>query len=321
MAGTKTLTKKKRMRNVNNAAYLFILPFVVVFLIFNVYPVLRTLQFSLFDYKGFGDLDTFVGIKNYLRVFKDKYFWIALGNTLRIWIPNIVLQLGLAFLLTIIFSDMKYRIKGLAVFRAVYYLPNIIAATSIAFLFQTLLDWRYGSVNIGLRSIGLVKGTPVDWLGSGTNMFTTPWGSTWYWAPLVIGIISAWQWFGNSFIMLMAGVQGINKDYFEAAAIDGAGRWKQFTKITLPLLKPIMLYVSITSFIGGLQMFDLPFLIGTVNGNPHGSTQTMIMYLYKFGFATRPKQVGYASAIAYVIFLLILIVSIIQFKFMGSKED
>lgn len=329
MAGTKTLNKKKKMRNVNNVAYLFIIPFVVVFLIFNVYPVVRTLQFSFFDYKGFGDLDNFVGFKNYLRVFKDKYFWISLKNTLAIWVPNIVLQLGLAFLLTIIFSDMKYRIKGLSVFRAVYYLPNIIAATSIAFLFQTLLDWRYGSVNIGLRSLGLVKGTPIDWLGSGTNMFVVPdWvpkalggGEAVYWAPLVIGIICAWQWFGNSFIMLMAGVQGINKDYFEAAAIDGAGRWKQFTKITLPLLKPIMLYVSITSFIGGLQMFDLPFLIGTVNGNPHGTTQTMIMYLYKFGFATRPKQVGYASAIAYVVFLLILIVSIIQFKFMGSKED
>ncbi len=321
MAGTKTLTKKKKMRNVNNAAYLFILPFVIVFLIFNVYPVIRTLQFSFFDYKGFGDLDTFVGLKNFIRVFQDKYFWKALVNTLVIWVPNIVLQLSLAFLLTIIFSDMKYRIKGLAVFRAVYYLPNIIAATSIAFLFQTLLDWRYGSVNIGLRAIGLVKGTPIDWLGSGTVMANLPGGDKLYWAPFVIAIISAWQWFGNSFIMLMAGVQGINKDYFEAASIDGAGRWKQFTKITLPLLKPIMLYVSITSFIGGLQMFDLPFLMGTINGNPQGKTQTMIMYLYKFGFTTRPKQVGYASAIAYVIFFLILIVSVIQFKVMGNKED
>ena len=107
---------------------------------------------------------------------------------------------------------------------------------------------------------------------------------------------------------------------FEAASIDGAGRWTTFAKITMPLLKPIMLYVSITSFIGGLQMFDMPFLMGTVNGNPYGSTQTMIMYLYKFGFATRPKQVGYASAIAYVIFFLILIVSLIQFKVMGRED-
>ncbi len=319
MAQTKKLNQKKKMRNVNNAAYAFIAPFVIVFLIFSVYPVLRTLQISFTNYKGFGEMD-FAGLKNYARVLQDKFFWTSLKNTLVIWIPNIILQLGLAFLLTIIFSDMKYRIKGLAVFRAVYYLPNIIAATSIAYLFQTLLDWRYGSINIGLRAIGLVPGKPIDWLGTETY-WSWPWSDQRnYLAPLVLAVISAWQWFGNSFIMLMAGVQGINKDYFEAAAIDGAGRWKRFTKITLPLLKPIMLYVSITSFIGGLQMFDLPFLMGTVNGNPQGQTQTMIMYLYKFGFATRPKQVGYASAIAYVIFLLILIVSIIQFKTMG-KED
>ena len=307
MAATKTLNQKKKMRNVNNTAYLMVLPFVIVFLIFNVYPVLRTLQISFTNYKGYGDME-FAGFANYVRVFKDKYFWKALGNTLKIWIPNIILQLGLAFLLTIVFSDMKYRIKGLAVFRAVYYLPNIIASTSIAFLFQTLLDWRYGSINIALRQLGIVKGMPINWLGSAAI------------APFVISVISAWQWFGNSFIMLMAGVQGINKDYFEAASIDGAGRWTTFAKITMPLLKPIMLYVSITSFIGGLQMFDMPFLMGTVNGNPYGSTQTMIMYLYKFGFATRPKQVGYASAIAYVIFFLILIVSVVQFKVMGQED-
>lgn len=306
MAETMTKTKKTRKRNYNNMAYLFVLPFVVVFLIFSVYPVLRTLQLSFANYKGFGDIE-YNGIANYLRVFKDKYFWRALWNTIRMWGVNIVLQLGLAFVLTIIFSDIKYKIKGLPFFRAVYYLPGIISATSIAFLFKTLLDWRFGTVNQILQKVGVRN--PIDWLGQSST------------APLVISLIQTWMWFGNSFIMLMAGVQGINNDYFEAAAIDGAGRWKRFTKITLPLLKPIMLYVTITSLIGGLQLFDLPFLMFTVNGDPYGSTQTAIMYLYKFGFATRPKQVGYASAIAYVLFLLILIISIIQFKVMNKKED
>ena len=306
MAETMTKTKKTRKRNYNNMAYLFVLPFVVVFLIFSVYPVFRTLQLSFANYKGFGDIE-YNGIANYLRVFKDKYFWKALWNTIRMWGVNIVLQLGLAFLLTIIFSDIKYKIKGLPFFRAVYYLPGIISATSIAFLFKTLLDWRFGTVNQILAKVGVKN--PIDWLGQSST------------APLVISLIQTWMWFGNSFIMLMAGVQGINNDYFEAAAIDGAGRWKRFTKITLPLLKPIMLYVTITSLIGGLQLFDLPFLMFTVNGDPYGSTQTAIMYLYKFGFATRPKQVGYASAIAYVLFLLILIISIIQFKVMNKKED
>lgn len=305
---TKTIdeTKKGRKRNVNNIAYLFVLPFVIVFLVFSVFPVLRTLQLSFTDYPGYGELN-FTGITNYLRVFKDKYFWKALGHTLNIWIPNIVLQLGLAFLLTIIFSDMKFRIKGLGIFRAVFYLPQLIAATSVAFLFKTLLDWRYGTFNQILMKLGLCS-QPIDWLGKTST------------APYAVSVISAWMWFGSSFIMLMAGVQGISKDYFEAAAIDGAGRWTIFGKITLPLLKPILLYVSITSLIGGLQMFDLPFLmLGGTKGDPHGSTQTMVMYMYKFGFETH--QVGYASAIAYVLFLLVLIVSLIQFKVMNRKED
>lgn len=298
---------RKKKRDLNKTGYICVAPFVIIFLIFNVYPVLRTLYLSFTDYKGFGEA-AFTGLQNYVRVITDKFFWRDLWNTVKIWSVNIVLQLGLAFLLTIIFSDIKYKVKGLGIYRALYYLPNLIAATSVAFLFKTLLDWRYGTVNQILSSAGLVKGEPINWLGSTVT------------APFVISVIGAWMWFGNSFIMLMAGVQGISKDYFEAAAIDGAGRWKVFTKITLPLLKPIMLYVGITSLIGGLQMFDLPFLMcgGTI-GNPSGSTQTVVMYLYKFGFET--NQVGFASAIAYFLFMIILVVSAVQFKLLNSKKD
>lgn len=305
----KTDAVKPKKRNINNIAYLFVLPFVIVFLVFSVYPVLRTFYLSFTNYKGYGDA-VWTGIDNYARVIKDKFFWKDLGNTIRIWGVNIVLQLGLAFLLTIIFSDIKYKIRGLAIFRAVYYLPNLIAATSVAFLFKTLLDWKYGSFNQILMTLGITQ-QQVNWLGSTST------------APYVISVIGAWMWFGNSFIMLMAGVQGIPKDYFEAAAIDGAGRWKVFGKITLPLLRPIMLYVFITSLIGGLQLFDLPFLMNGVApgtaGEPSGSLQTVVMYLYKFGFETH--QVGYASAIAYTLFFIILIVSIIQFKTLGKEED
>ena len=290
-------------------AYLFVLPFVIVFLTFSVYPVFRTLYLSFTSYKGFGDAK-WAGLANYIRVFKDKFFWKALGNTVKIWGVNIILQLGLAFLLTVIFSDIKYKIRGLGIFRAMYYLPNLIAATSVAFLFKTLLDWKYGSFNQLLLTLGVAK-EQINWLGSTST------------APYVISVIGAWMWFGNSFIMLMAGVQGIPTDYFEAAAIDGAGRWKVFAKITIPLLRPIMLYVFVTSLIGGLQLFDLPFLMNGVApntaGEPSGCLQTAVMYLYKFGFETH--QVGYASAIAYTLFFIILIVSIIQFKTLGREED
>ncbi|RKI82950.1 sugar ABC transporter permease [bacterium 1xD42-87] len=305
----KTNVGKPKKRNLNRMAYLFVLPFVIVFLTFSVYPVFRTLYLSFTSYKGFGDAK-WAGLANYIRVFKDKFFWKALGNTVKIWGVNIILQLGLAFLLTVIFSDIKYKIRGLSVFRAVYYLPNLIAATSVAFLFKTLLDWKYGSFNQLLLTLGVAK-EQINWLGSTST------------APYVISVIGAWMWFGNSFIMLMAGVQGIPTDYFEAAAIDGAGRWKVFAKITIPLLRPIMLYVFVTSLIGGLQLFDLPFLMNGVApntaGEPSGCLQTAVMYLYKFGFETH--QVGYASAIAYTLFFIILIVSIIQFKTLGREED
>jgi len=303
----KQVVKRKKMRNVNLVAYPMITPFIVVFLIFSVYPVFRTLHLSFTSYKGYGEA-IWIGFDNYVRVIKDKYFWQAFYNTLNIWILNIVLQLGLAFALTIVFNDMKYRIRGLSIFRAVFYLPNLISCASVAFLFKTLLDWKFGTFNQVLMALHLVK-QPVNWLGEPSI------------APYTVSIINAWMWFGNSFLMLMAGVQGINKDYYEAASIDGAGRWKLFTKITLPLLKPIMIYVAITSLIGGLQMFDMPHLISQGNAAIHdGPLQTMVMYLYKFGF--QANQVGYGSAIAYALFLIILVVSVIQFRIMnGKKED
>jgi multiple sugar transport system permease protein len=298
------LAKKRKKKNINNIAYLFILPFAVVFLVFNVYPVLRTFYLSLTDYKGYG-VPNIVWFDNYLRAFKDKYFWQSIWNTIRIWGVNIILQLGLAMLLTIVFNDIKYKMKGLSIFRALFYLPNLIAATSISFLFKTLLDWRFGTLNQVLMNIGLIH-APINWLGQPES------------APYVVAVINAWMWFGNSFIMLMAGVQGIPKDYFEAAAIDGAGRWYTFRKITLPLLNPIMIYVFITSLIGGLQMFDMPHLISQGNAQIHdGVLQTTVMYLYKFGFTT--FQVGYAGAIAYLLFLIILSVSILL-RVINRKE-
>lgn len=311
MANVAVKKKKSKITAYNNWGYFFVLPFVIVFLIFSVYPVLRTLYLSFTDLKVLGDAN-WIGLKNYQRVVTDQFFWKALGNTVRIWGVNIVLQLGLAFLLMMVFSDVKYKMKGLRVYRVVYYLPNLIAATSIAFLFQTLLDWRFGSVNVVISQIYKLFGAtyvPIDWLGNPQLSGYT------------LAVIQSWMWFGNSFLMLMAGVQGISSDYFEAAAIDGAGRWTIFGKITLPLIKPIMMYVAITSLIGGLQLFDLPFLMISASSAAYKDVQTVMMYLYKFGFTTGSTQTGYASAVAYMLFLIILVVSLIQLKLFNRKED
>ena len=184
---------KNGLKKYDNVGYFFVLPFVIVFCIFSVYPVLRTLYFSFTNAKIAGvGVTSWVWFDNYKRVFTDKFFWRALWNTVRIWGVNIVLQLGLAFLLTIVFSDIKYKIKGLGIFRIIYYLPNLIAATSVAFLFQTLLDWRYGTFNQIIAGIYRLFGanyTPVDWLGSSAT------------AGVTIAVISSWMWFGNSFII------------------------------------------------------------------------------------------------------------------------
>ena len=306
----KTKTKKGSIMDYNRIGNLFVLPFCIVFLVFNVYPVLRTLYLSFTSYPGYGE-PQWNGLANYIRAFQDKFFLQSLLNTASIWGVNIVLQLGLAFILMIIFSDIKYKMKGLRVFRIIYYLPNLIACTSVAFLFKTLLDWRYGTFNQIINAIYNLFGknyNPVDWLGRADVAGPT------------IAVILSWMWFGNSFLMLMAGVQGVSKDYFEAAAIDGAGRFKVFTKITLPLIKPILLYVTITSMIGGIQMFDLPFLMSSKSSAAYDSVQTAMMYLYKFGFTTGTMQVGYASAIAYILFMIILGFSILQFKVYNGKE-
>lgn len=298
--------KKSALEKRNRMGYLFIAPFMIVFLIFSIYPVLRTLYLSFTDYSGF-NVPTWTGLENYARVMKDKLFWEAFGNTLKIWGVNIVLQLGIAFLLTMVFSDMKYKMKGLGLFRALFYLPNLIACTSVAFLFKTMLDWKFGSVNQILLNLHMVN-APVDWLGTPALLRS------------VVGVIGAWMWFGNSFIMLMAGVQGINKDYFEAASIDGAGRWKIFRSITLPLLKPILLYVAITSLIGGLQIFDIPYLMSLGNQKMTRSVNTAVMHLYNMAFKNR--QVGYAGALAFILFIIIAVCSVgIYFAMYRNKEE
>lgn len=296
----------------NRMGYLFVLPFVIAFLIFSVYPVGRTLYLSFTNYKGFGK-PTFVAFDNYIRVFTDKYFWRALGNTLKIWGVNIVLQLGTAFILIIIYSDRYLKIKGLKYSRVIYYLPNLMAGTSVAFLFGTLLDWRFGTINQFLSSLFNSFGSsynPINWLGDPK------------YAGLTISVISTWMWFGNSFLMLMAGVQSIPQEFFEAAMIDGAGRWRTFKDITMPSIRPIFFYVSITSFIGGLQMFDLPYLLysGQKSNAAYSSIETVVMYMYKYGFEAGTQQVGYAAAISYALFFIIAFFSIFQLRAMLKKE-
>jgi ABC-type sugar transport system permease subunit len=196
--------------------------------------------------------------------------------------------------------------KGLGFFRTVFYLPNLITLASVTILFRVLLDWQRGPFNQVLLSLSLID-KPIDYLNLPSK------------AQAAVSLIQAWMWFGNSFLFLMAGVTGISKDYFEAAKVDGANRMQMFTKITLPLLKPIMLYVAITSLIGGMQIFELPLLLTGGLGAPKGALITMVLMLYNQAF--RFKNFGYAATIAYGIFFITILFSIISYRVMYANKN
>jgi len=290
----------------SNKAYLYIAPFVIVFLTFNIYPILLTFYFSLTSYTGAGGIENaaFIGAGNYLRLTQDKYFIESLINTLIIWGSGFFIQLAIAFGLALIFSDIQLKIKGVGFFRTLFYLPNIITVASVALLFNLVLDWNYGALNQMLLDTGIIN-QPINWLSDAV------------YSRGAVSAINTWMWFGQTFIILLAGISGISTDYLEAAMIDGANWWQRFYHITLPQLKPIMLYVMITSLIGGLQMFDLPLLLTDGMGAPRGALSTMVLYLYNQAF--KYNNFGYASAIAYGLFMITVVFSIIIFRTMKTK--
>ncbi|KMM35820.1 carbohydrate ABC transporter permease [Guptibacillus hwajinpoensis] len=292
------------MKNLNNYGYAFIAPFWIIFLIFNIYPVGLTFYYSFTNYSGSGTAEV-VGFANYQRLIADSYFVEAFFNTWKIWGVNFGLQIVIALILAAIFSDMRVKMKGLSFFRSIFYLPNLITVSSVALLFGILLDWQHGSLNMVLMNIGIIS-QPINWLNEPAS------------AQLSVSLILTWMWFGHSFIVVMAGVSGISTDFYEAALIDGANRWQTFTKITLPLLKPILLYIMITSLIGGLQLFDLPMLLTDGIGSPDGSLNTMVLYLYNQAF--KYNNYGYAAAVAYGLFIITVIFSAIVFKSMYGNE-
>ncbi|TCI51892.1 sugar ABC transporter permease [Exiguobacterium sp. SH1S21] len=292
------------MKKLDRYGYAFIAPFWVVFLTFSIYPVFLTLYYSFTNYTG-SPGEEVVGFANYARLLTDTYFIEAFVNTIKIWGINFVLQIGLALALALLFSDLRLKLKGLAFFRSFFYLPNLITISSVALLFGILLDWQHGSLNMMLLKLGIIS-DPINWLSQPVT------------AQLSVSLILTWMWFGHSFIIVMAGVSGISQDFFEAAHIDGANRWQMFTNVTVPLLKPILLYIMITSLIGGLQLFDLPLLITDGVGAPDGALNTMVLYLYNQAF--KYNNYGYASAVAYGLFLITLVFSAIVFKGMFRKE-
>ncbi|MDA3899228.1 MAG: sugar ABC transporter permease [Spirochaetes bacterium] len=292
-----------RLRNANNYGYLFILPFFILFFIFNLYPIFYTFTLSLHEYDGMSD-KVYIGFENYSRLLSDDYFWKSIFSTWRIWFVNIIPQIGVALWLAAIFTFN--RIKGQAFFRAFFYLPNLVTMASIALLFNVLLDWQNGFINQFLVILGILD-EPINWLRIPSA------SQNW------VAFIQFWMWYGQTTILLLAGMSAIPTSYYEAAIADGANKTKIFFYITMPLLRPTLIYITVVSLIGGMQIFDIPMVLTDGAGAPEASLQTMVIYLY--GQAFRFNQYGYGSAIAYGIFVLIALFSFIIYFFIHKKEE
>lgn len=291
----------------NKWGYIFLIPFFAVFIFFTLIPLGKTVYNSLFENYMSGLTQVgpnFVGFSNYGAIFGDTRLWQYLGNTMLMWIMGFIPQILISLLLAQWFSDTRLKIKGSTFFKGVIYLPNLIMASSFAMLFYSLFSTT-GPINTML-----VKG--LGWLDSPFDFFGNIWASR-----TIVASVNFIMWFGNTTILLMAGILGIDTSLYEAAEVDGANSWQRFTKITLPLLKPILVYVMITSLIGGIQMFDVPFIIDK-NGNPKESIKTLIMWLNVF---LTNKDYGKGGALSVILFLVTGALSLLVYNLMYKKKD
>ncbi len=299
--------KTSKVVRYNKWGYIFLIPFITIYLIFNMIPLITTIYNSFFENYRQGIIQVgpnWVGLENYITIFSNgdipKYF----SNTLIMWIFGFIPQIFLSLLLAAWFADTRLRIKASGFFKTVIYMPNLIMASAFAMLFFTLFS-DSGPINSLLMQIGLIS-EPYKFLSHTIS------------ARGLVCFMNCLMWFGNTTILLMAGMLGIDSALFEAAQVDGATSTQVFFKITLPLLKPILIYVMITSLIGGLQMFDVPQILTNGEGNPVRTTMTMIMYLNKHLYS---KNYGLGGAMSVFLFIVTGILSLIVFKFTTKKED
>ena len=292
--------------------YLFILPFFLAYFIFTFTPQVLTIYNSFFesDREGLKQVGpNFVGFQNYVKLFTpDKTGTVNIlkyaGNTLALWVMGAIPQIVVALLLAIIFTSYRLNVKGQQFFKTVIYMPNLIMASAFSMLFFTLFS-PVGPVNQLITAWGWSE-IPIDFFAyKGT----------------VRGLICTMNflmWFGNTTILLMAGIMGIDQDLFEAANLDGASSIQVFFRITLPLLMPILVYTVITAMIGGLQMFDVPQVLTNGKGMPDRTSMTLVMYLNNYLGGS--KNYGMSGAISVIIFIITGVLSLLVYRSLNKKD-
>jgi len=295
------LVKSKK----NFTGYLFLTPFFIGFLIFGLYPVINTLALSFTDATLMSRTSHFIWFDNFKRLFADNVFLRAVGNTWLIWILNFIPQIGIALLLSVLFTSTRLKIKAVGVWRAIFFLPNLLMPAAVAALFNALFAY-YGPANQFMVRAGFL---------SEAMRFLE---NIWVTRGLVV-FIQWWTWFGQTIIIVMAGMTSIPIQLYEAAMVDGASAWQMFRQITLPLLKPILIFIFVTSLVGGMQMFDIPFLLTDGRGSPLSSIQTNNILMY-MKFASSKGHIGAASSVGVLIFIMTSICALGIFYFLRDKD-
>ncbi|TES46492.1 carbohydrate ABC transporter permease [Shouchella lehensis] len=289
-------TPQKKQKKYNQrtrdriSGYLYISPFFLLFGVFGMFPLIFTAYLSFHRWNILGERE-FIGFSNYIGLFtNDPLFWKAVGNTFSIWALSTIPQLFVALVLAFILNQAF--LKGKSFFRLSIFMPNVTSIVAVAIVFSAIFGTQYGIINYVLSLVGL---EPINWKGS------------YFGTHVAISSMVMWRWVGYNTIIYLAGLQSISKDLYEAATIDGANKIQQFFYITIPMIRPIIIFTVLLSSIGGMQVFTEPLLFG-VGSDSQGLTMTL--YLYQEAFER--FSFGYAAAIAWVLFLIIMIVSLIN---------
>ncbi len=285
------------------APYLFVFPFIFLFCVFLLYPICRSVVLSF--YKSAGPRkEVFVGAANYLFLLKDQLFWLAVANTLAFTVCSLLIQIPASLGLALVLSNRRVRFR--AVFRFAFFVTHVVGSVFLAVLFAMILSPRSGLLN---RALGLLVGHPVEtnWLGVPDLVL-----------PSLL-LASLWVSIGFGMVYFLAALQAVDKELYEAAEVDGAGGWSRFWHITLPGIRPVLVFMILIGTVAGFQLFELPYVLFQGMAGPKSRGLTIVMYLYQHGFEA--GNLGYAAAIGWVLVFMVLAVAIFQIRMMRATQE
>jgi ABC-type sugar transport system permease subunit len=279
--------------------YLFIAPFFVLFGVFFLYPIAFSLWLSVHNTRGI-ELTQFVGLGNFALLLRDRFFWGSMLNAVILFFIYVPLMTALAVVLASVLNAALLRLQG--VWRMLIFLPHITSMVAAGYTFRLLLDRDSGYVNTALSVFGV---GPIPWLDDA------------FWARISLGILMIWAWLGYNTVIMLAGLQTIPRELVEAAKVDGADELRALVKVTVPLLKPVIVFAVTLSVIGTFSLFAEPFVL--TRGGPARATETPVMQIFSTTF--EEVKYGYAAAMAFVYFAVVVVVTIVQFSFVSRDED